>query len=116
MPEYEKICDLNSQVEAMTLKAALEQREIPFMVQSHEDSAYDGLFQLGRGWGHIEAPTEYADEIRSVLNEIREQSGASEQSKEGERASTLDRESMWTLIKVIMAALVLAAILLWAVG
>ena len=43
-------------------------------MQSYYDLAYDGLFQVSRGWGHVEAPRERADGILEILGAIREKS------------------------------------------
>ena len=34
---------------------------------SYHDTAYDGLFQGGRGWGHVEAPAEFREEILATI-------------------------------------------------
>ena len=52
------------------MQKTLDQRKIPFVLKSYYDSALDGLFQLQKGWGHIEAPAEYEDEILQIYNDI----------------------------------------------
>jgi hypothetical protein len=74
MGRYEKIATIGNEIEALCLKAELEDRGVPHAVQSHYDLAYDGLFQAARGWGHVEAPLERKEEILEVLNAIREES------------------------------------------
>ena len=66
-----KIAILNSQVEAQTLGQMLADQQIPHLIRSYHDSAYDGLFQKTLGWGHIEAPEESASEIRAMLEHLR---------------------------------------------
>jgi hypothetical protein len=52
----------------------LSDRKIPHIMQSYHDSAYDGLFQIGKGWGAILAPASFKEEILAALAEIRRQS------------------------------------------
>jgi len=49
----------------------LSSRGIPHIMQSYHDSALDGLFQGQRGWGHIEAPQSYRDEILAVIEDLK---------------------------------------------
>ena len=69
---YEKIVELENAVEAGLIRKLLEEKNIPFRLRSYHDTAYDGIFQAQLGWGHIEAPVEYADEIRRIYADIRD--------------------------------------------
>ncbi|MFP3959408.1 MAG: hypothetical protein ACLFUM_06100 [Spirochaetaceae bacterium] len=64
--KFEKILDLHNDAEARLLHAHLEERGIPHLVRSYHDPAYDGIFQVQFGWGHIEAPPEYRDAILEI--------------------------------------------------
>ena len=66
-----KIAILNSAVEADLLGALLKDQEIPHLIRSYHDSAYDGLFQKSMGWGHVEGPDEVAEEIHTLLDRLR---------------------------------------------
>ncbi|TYB30815.1 MAG: hypothetical protein FXF47_07195 [Candidatus Mcinerneyibacterium aminivorans] len=70
MENYVKILVLNDMMEANRMEAALNDEDIPFNIISYHDYAYDGLFQLQKGWGHIEAPSEYEDKILEIYKEI----------------------------------------------
>ena len=59
MERLEKIAVIRNEIEASCLQGELEQRGIPHLIQSYQDSAYDGLFQFHEGWGHVEAPAGY---------------------------------------------------------
>ena len=74
MGQLEKIAAVENEIEAICLTDELEERGIPYMMQSYHDSAYDGLFQFSLGWGHVEAPVERKDEILEILGAIRQQS------------------------------------------
>ena len=61
-----------NEIEAMLLDEILTEKQIPHMIRSYHDSAYDGLWQSQSGWGHLEAPEEYAEEIRNTYNQMSE--------------------------------------------
>jgi hypothetical protein len=70
-----RITGLNSEVEAGRLDAELTSKNIAHIMVCYHDSAYDGLFQAGKGWGHVEAEAGQRDEILAVLEAIRQPSG-----------------------------------------
>ncbi|UCH15821.1 MAG: hypothetical protein JSV22_07595 [Bacteroidales bacterium] len=65
-----KIVILKNEIEANIIGSVLKEREIPHVLISYYDSAYDGIFQLQKGWGHIEAPQEYKSQILKVYKDI----------------------------------------------
>ena len=71
MADYAKIATLENEFEAQLLVSILEEREIPHRLRSYHDTAFDGLFQTQKGWGVIQAPEAYADEIMEILSDIR---------------------------------------------
>jgi hypothetical protein len=70
MERYKKIVALNNEFEAKIVEALLKERGIPYRMRSYHDSAYDGLFQAQKGWGIVEAPEEYEDEIKNLCNAL----------------------------------------------
>jgi hypothetical protein len=72
MDRPEKILLLKNEIEAMLLDEILNEKQIPHLIRSYHDSVYDGLWQTQSGWGHIEAPGEYAEEIISIYNHMSE--------------------------------------------
>jgi hypothetical protein len=72
VPKYEKIVVVDSQVEAGILEGVLREHGIPHLIKSYHDSAYDGLFQAQKGWGHVAAPAEYKDEIKALYKGVQE--------------------------------------------
>jgi hypothetical protein len=70
MERYKKIVSLNNEMEARIIEDLLTERNIPYRIKSYHDSAYDGLFQMQKGWGIVEAPEEYEDEIKSLYNTL----------------------------------------------
>ena len=68
--QYELIIELKNEVEARLLESVLAERDIPHFVKSYHDAAYDGLFQQQLGWGHVEAPSRYREEIEGIYASI----------------------------------------------
>lgn len=66
MDEYKKIVVLDNEIEAQLMDSILTERNIPHRMKSYHDSAYDGIFQAQKGWGHIEAPLRYKEEIIAI--------------------------------------------------
>jgi len=65
-----KILMFTNEIEAVLLKEILTEKNIPHIIRSYHDSAYDGLWQTQTTWGHIEAPEEYREEILQIYSEI----------------------------------------------
>jgi hypothetical protein len=72
MEGYRKIAILENQFEAQLLESTLMERNIPHMLRSYYDTAFDGLFQTQKGWGYVSAPVEYVDEIKEILSDLRQ--------------------------------------------
>jgi hypothetical protein len=70
MESFIKTQVLRNEIEAQMMDEALTQQGIPHRIRSYHDSAYDGLFQMAAGWGHIEAPAALKDEIRAIYEEL----------------------------------------------
>ena len=69
--QYKKILILENQIEAQRLSSILDEEGIPHVVRSYYDSAYDGIFQSQRGWGHLEAPEDYEDTINILYDKMK---------------------------------------------
>jgi hypothetical protein len=65
-----KILVLNNEFEAKLLDEILIEKEIPHLIRSYHDSAYDGLWQTRSCWGHLEAYEENKEEILHIYNEM----------------------------------------------
>lgn len=72
---YSKIAVLDNEVEARALEAILTEQDIPHAMISYHDFAYDGLFQMQKGWGRVEGPTERRGEILEILESLRHGAG-----------------------------------------
>ncbi|MGC8828428.1 MAG: hypothetical protein ACP5MG_05515 [Verrucomicrobiia bacterium] len=71
MDEYEIIATLDDEVQAERLDGVLSQRNIPYLIISYHDSAFDGLFSGYKGWGCVKAPASHREEILTILNDIK---------------------------------------------
>ncbi len=69
--EYKKVATLENEIEARLLDSVLNERNIPHLIISYYDTAYDGLYQTQKGWGYISAPGEYEQEIREIISFLR---------------------------------------------
>jgi hypothetical protein len=70
MENYCRVLVLKNEIEAHLMEQALTEAGIPFMIKSYHDSAYDGLFQMQKGWGHIESLAELKDSIETIYREL----------------------------------------------
>jgi len=71
MGNFKKILVLENEIEARLLESILKERGIPHLIRSYYDSAYDGIFQAQKGWGHLEAPEEFEDEIKTIYESVK---------------------------------------------
>ncbi|OQX01115.1 MAG: hypothetical protein BWK80_60645 [Desulfobacteraceae bacterium IS3] len=69
--EYVRISILESIVEAQIVSSILEEEGIPYRIRSYHDTAYDGLFQLQKGWGELSSPLSYQEEILKIIDDVR---------------------------------------------
>jgi len=70
----ERIVSLDNEVQAGLVDAVLSDRDIPHLMQSYHDSAYDGIFQIQKGWGVVLAPPGFRAEILAVIEDVKRQS------------------------------------------
>jgi len=71
MEDFTKVMVLENDIEANLLDSILNERDIPHIMQSYYDTAYDGLYQTQKGWGHVSAPDSYHEEIKEVVFDLR---------------------------------------------
>jgi len=65
-----RILVFNNEIEAKLLSEILTEKKIPHLIRSYHDSVYDGIFQLQSGWGILEGPEEFKDEILKIYKEM----------------------------------------------
>lgn len=67
-----KILSLSSEIEAIRIKEILDSNQIPHLIRSYHDSAYDGIFQNQYGWGVLEADEANEGKILDLLKDSTE--------------------------------------------
>ena len=73
MENYTKIAILENNIEAQLLDSILTERNIPHLMRSYHDTAYDGLYQAQKGWGFVGAPKPYRKEIMDIISHLRKE-------------------------------------------
>jgi hypothetical protein len=71
MEKFEKILVLSNEFEASLLEEVLNDRNIPHGIVTSDDSALGGIVELENGWGYVEAPEKYREEITRIFEEIK---------------------------------------------
>ena len=69
--EFIKVGVLENTIEAQLIDSILNEHKIPHRLHSYHDTAYDGLFQMQKGWGELRAPLSFKDDILEILNAVR---------------------------------------------
>jgi hypothetical protein len=64
---------LSNETEANLLEALLKEEGIPHVFKRYTDPAYDGLLTYKDSWGHVDAPQEFREQVRKLLEGIRRQ-------------------------------------------
>jgi len=65
-----RILVFKSEIEARLLSGLLDQKNIPHMLRSYHDSAYDGMWQTQTCWGFLDADEENREEILKIYSEM----------------------------------------------
>lgn len=77
MEEYFKVTTLENDNEASLMDSILKERAIPYSMKSYYDTAFDGLYQTQKGWGHISAPKAYHEQIMEIIIDLRKDAARS---------------------------------------
>lgn len=72
---FARVAAIENEVEAGLLDSILNDRGIPHIMQSYYDAAYDGVFQVQRGWGCVQAPEAHREVILQILEDLRTAAG-----------------------------------------
>ena len=49
----------------------LKEAEIPYLIKSFQDTAYDGLFVFQKGWAMVLVPEAFREEAKRLLAEVK---------------------------------------------
>lgn len=70
MSKLKKILVFDNEFEARLMEAILDERNVPHVIKPYHDSAYDGIFQVQKGWGHLEVPEESESEVLAIYADL----------------------------------------------
>ena len=71
MEAYIKVAVLENAIEAQLIESILKENALPHHIRSFHDTAYDGLFQMQKGWGVLNAPASVKDEMLKIVENVR---------------------------------------------
>jgi hypothetical protein len=69
--EFSKVAVLESMIEAQLIDSILNEQNIPHQIRSFHDTAYNGLFQVQKGWGELRSPALYKQQILKIIDIVR---------------------------------------------
>jgi len=72
MENFVKILTLNNKHESTLMQEVLKDRNIPYAIIESTDSMFGGIGRMEYGWGYLEAPEEYREQITGLYKAISE--------------------------------------------
>lgn len=72
MANWVKAGVVENRFEGDRVSQALQEAEIPFMIKSFLDTAYDGLYIPQKGWGVVMVPERLREEAEKMVNEVKQ--------------------------------------------
>ena len=69
--DYIKVAVLDNAFEAFLVEQILSDQQIPYVIRSYQDDVYGNLFQVTKGWGAIQAPASFKEQIVQIVQEVR---------------------------------------------
>ena len=71
MEKYIKVAVFENATEAQLMESILKDQQLPHRIRSFHDTAYDGLFQIQKGWGELFASPDLKEEVLAILEMVR---------------------------------------------
>jgi hypothetical protein len=62
---------VENRFEGDRISQSLQEAEIPFMIKSFLDTAYDGLYVPQKGWGIVLVPEDLVGEAERIISEVK---------------------------------------------
>jgi hypothetical protein len=72
MAHWVKAGVVENRFEGDRVSQALKEAEIPFMIKSYLDTAYDGIYIPQKGWGVVMVPERLREEAEKLVKEIKQ--------------------------------------------
>jgi len=80
--EFVTVMVAESAFEADRVRSALEQEEIPVLVRTFQDTAYDGIYVSQQGWGYVEVPASQKARAETIVKDFSSDFPEGEKAKE----------------------------------
>jgi hypothetical protein len=71
MDRWVKAGIVDTRFEGDRVAQALKDAEVPFLIKSFHDTAYDGLYIFQKGWGAVLVPEEFRDQTEQLIVDIK---------------------------------------------
>jgi hypothetical protein len=71
MARWVKAGIVENRFEGDRVSQALNEAEIPFLIKSFLDTAYNGLYLPQKGWGAVMVPEKFSEEAERVISEVK---------------------------------------------
>jgi hypothetical protein len=71
MGRWVKAGVVENRFEGDRVSQALKEAEIPFLIKTFLDTAYDGLYIPQKGWGAVMVPERFREEAGKMVSEVK---------------------------------------------
>ena len=71
MVRWGKAGIIENRFEGDRIRQALEEAQIPYLIKSFLDTAYDGLYIPQKGWGAVMVPEELREKAERIILEVK---------------------------------------------
>ncbi|MCJ7641165.1 MAG: DUF2007 domain-containing protein [Desulfobacterales bacterium] len=71
MVRWGKAGIVENRFEGDRIRQALEEAQIPYLIKSFLDTAYDGLYIPQKGWGAVMVPEELREKAEKIILEVK---------------------------------------------
>jgi hypothetical protein len=84
MDRWIKAGIVENRFEGDRVSQALNEAQIPFLIKSFLDTAYDGLYIPQKGWGAVMVPEKFGEEAEKVIAEVKKSFQKEEEDETGQ--------------------------------
>jgi hypothetical protein len=84
MGRWVRVGVVENRFEGDRISQALNDAEIPFLIKSFLDTAYDGLYIPQKGWGAVMVPEEWGEEAERIISEVKKTFKKEEKDETGQ--------------------------------
>ena len=84
MARWKKAGAVENRFEGDRISQALSEAEIPFLIKSFLDTAYDGLYIPQKGWGVVMVSEKHKEEAERLVSEVKKTFVKEEEDETGQ--------------------------------